>query len=412
MQRYRSSRGPRGRSLSIDTMRMEYRTMTRPSARTTLATALALALAATPALGIGFGKKKEPPPAFDASGSLEAQAPAFIAPNKAAGKNMQEVGKVAITSCNVMFAYQSNASAGTEGGLFSEAGGVTRAEASVSAEYTLHGMEEPAMQALAAEICAEAEAQVKAAGFDVVPAGVLAANEDYQGIHANAKPVPYEYKAGGKGTKSRYLVYAPPGQGVYDPRFIGVAAGLGAAMKAAKGTSPQFYEGRVMDTLQADAMNINLLVDFAAVESDGSKGGLGGLASKNSAKVDGEARLSVSGSVRIIPRAQQECWDRFGKRECMVDANKIPEFNTATPVISAEPFYKDFVNETSTGDKVGSAVSKGIAVLGAVGGVGGRSYSITRYGVYVEPEQYGAEVKKYAQGFIGMALESAKAAKQ
>lgn len=402
----------RGRSRPVDLIRMEYRTMTTPTARTTLAAALALALAATPALGLGLGKKKAEAPAFDANGSLASQASAFIAPNKAAGKNMKDVSKVAITSCNVMFAYESNASAGTQGGLFSEAGGVTRAEATVNAEYTLHGMDEPAMQALAAEICQEAEAQVKAAGFEVVPADVLAANEDYQGIHANAKPVPYEYKAGGKGTKSRYLVYAPPGQGVYDPRFIGVSAGLGSAMKAAKGTSPQLFEGRVMDTLQADAMNINLLVDFAAVESDGSKGGLGGLASKDSAKVDGDARLSVSGSVKIVPRAQQECWDRFGKRECMVDANKIPEFNTATPVISAEPFYKDFVNETSTGDKVGSAVSKGIAVLGAMGGVGGRSYSIKRYGVYVEPAQYSAEVKKYAQGFIGMALESAKAARQ
>jgi hypothetical protein len=391
---------------------MEHRTMTRPSVRPTLATAVALALAATPALGIGFGKKKEAPPVFDANGSLGSQASSFVTPNKAAGKYMKDVGKVAITSCNVMFAYQSNASAGTEGGLFSEAGGVTRAEATVNAEYTLHGMEEADMQALATEICQEAETQVKAAGFDVVPSDVLAANEDYQGIHANAKQVPYEYKAGGKGTNNRYLVYAPPGQGIYDPRFIGVAAGLGAAMKAAKGTSPQFYEGRVMDTLQADAMNINLLVDFAAVESDGSQGGLGGLASKDSAKVDGDARLSVSGSVRIVPRAQQECWDRFGKRECMVDANKIPEFNTATPVISADPFYKEFVNDTTTGDKVGSAVSKGIAVLGAMGGVGGRSYSIKRYGVYVEPAQYGAEVKKYAQGFIGMALESAKAAKQ
>ncbi|MBL8223727.1 MAG: hypothetical protein JNM50_00240 [Chromatiales bacterium] len=386
--------------------------MTSPSARTTVAAALALALAATPALGLSLGKKKAEAPAFDANGSLASQASAFIAPNKAAAKNMKDVNKVAITSCNVMFAYESNASAGTQGGLFSEAGGVTRAEATVSAEYTLHGMDEAAMQALAAEICEAAEAQVKAAGFEVVPADVLAANEDYQGIHANAKPVPYEYKAGGKGTKSRYLVYAPPGQGVYDPRFIGVSAGLGSAMKAAKGTSPQLFEGRVMDTLQADAMNINLLVDFAAVESDGSKGGLGGLASKDSAKVDGDARLSVSGSVKIVPRAQQECWDRFGKRECMVDANKIPEFNTATPVISADPFYKDFVNETSTGDKVGSAVSKGIAVLGAMGGVGGRSYSIKRYGVYVEPAQYSAEVKKYSQGFIGMALESAKAAKQ
>lgn len=376
--------------------------------RALLATAVASAFVFT----TGFGKKSEPPKPFDPSASIEGQASAFIAPNKAAGKNMPSVQKVAITSCNVMFAFKSNATAGTQGGLFSEAGGVTRAEANVSVEYNLHGMDDATMQQLATEICADAEQQVKAAGFDLVPTAELLNNEDYKGIHANAKPVPFEFKASGKSDRTRYMVYAPPGQGIYDPRFIGVAAGLGAALKQAKGTSPALFEGRVMDTFGADAMNINLLVDFAEVKGDGRKGALGGLASKDSAEVKSDARLSISGSIRIQPRAAQKCWERFGKRECMIDAGKIAEFNTAMPVVSAEPFYKDLVNETSTGDKVGSAVSKGLAVMSAMGGVSGRSFDITRYGVHVEPAQYGAEVKKYTHGFIGMALASAKSAQK
>lgn len=384
--------------------------MNFPHRRLLLATAVASAFVFT--TGFGFGKKEAPPPAYDPAASLDAQAASFIAPNKAAGKVMKDVGnKLAITSCNVMFAYKSNASAGTQGGLFSEAGGVTRAEANVSVEYNLHGMDDATMQALTEEICSGAEQQLKDAGYQVVPSAELANDENFKGIHANAKPAPYEYKAPGQGGSTRYMVYAPAGQGVYDPRFIGVAAGLGAALKAAKGTSPAFFEGRVMDTLGADAVNINLLVDFAEVAGDGHKGGLGGLASKDSAEVKNEARLSISGSMKIQPKALQKCWDRFGKRECMIDLAKIPQFDTANPVVSAGQFYKELVDETSTGDKVGGAVSKGIAVLGAMGGVGGRSFKITRYGVHVDPQQYGAEVKSHAQAFIGMAISSAKAAK-
>lgn len=379
--------------------------------RALLAAAVASAFVFT--TGFGFGKKEAPPATFDPAADVATQASSFIAPNKAAAKQADKVGnKVALTSCNVMFAFKSNASAGTEGGLFSTAGNTSRAEATVRVEYNLHGMDDATMQSLTEEICRDAEQQMKDAGYDVVPAAELAADENFKGIHANAKAAPYEFKAPGKGGATRYMVYAPAGQGVYDPRFIGTAAGLGSALKAAKGTSPQFFEGRVMDTFKADAVNINLLVDFAELAGDGHKGMLGGLASKDSAQVKNEARLSISGSVKIQPQSLQKCWDRFGKRECMIDAAKIPQFDTVMPVISSGPFYNDLVDETSTGDKVGSTVSKGLALVSAMGGVNSRSFKVTRYGVHVDPARYGDEVKKHANGFVGMALASARATKK
>lgn len=360
--------------------------------------------------GFGFGKKAEAPPAYNPGDSAESQASTFVARGKAASY-MADVRKIAITSCNVMFAFKSNGSAGTQGGLFSEAGGVTRAEAKVKVEYNLQGMDDSSMQGLTNEICAKAESQTRAAGFDVVPAADLAANEDFQGMHQNARPIPFEYKASGKGTSTRYVVYAPDGQGVFDPRFIGTSAGLGAAMKAAKGESPDLYEGRVMDTLGADAMHLNILVDFTGMQSDGQKAGLGGLASKDSASVDSEARLSIAGDMSIRLKAFQKCWERFGKHECMTDLAKVPGFATANPVISAAPFYTDLVNETTTGDKVANVATKGIAVMAALSGVkGGMSTNVTRYGVHVDPVQYGTEVKTYVAGFIDMILSSAKSA--
>jgi len=360
--------------------------------------------------GFGFGKKAEAPPAYDPAASAASQAASFVAPGKAA-KFMADVRKIAITSCNVMFAFKSNGSAGTQGGLFSEAGGVTRAEAKVKVEYNLQGMDDASMQSLTDEICTNAENQARAAGFELVPAADLAANEDFQGMHRNARPIPFEYKAAGRGTSTRYVVYAPAGQGVFDPRFIGTSAGLGAAMKAAKGESPDLYEGRVMDTLGADAMHLNILVDFTEMQSDGQKGALGGLASKDSASVDAEARLSIAGDMNIRLKAFQNCWERFGKHECMTDLAKVPSFSTAHPVVSAAPFYTDLVNETTTGDKVANVATKGVAVLAALSGVkGGMSTNVTRYGVHVDPVQYGAEVKTYVTGFVDMILSSAKSA--
>lgn len=360
--------------------------------------------------GFGFGKKAEAPRTYNPGESAESQASKFVVPGKAASY-MADVGKIAITSCNVMFAFKSNGSAGTQGGLFSEAGGVTRAEAVVKVEYKLYGMDDASMQDLTNEICAKAEDQTRASGFDVVPAADLATNEDFQGMHQNARPIPFEYKASGKGTSTRYVVYAPDGQGVLDPRFIGTSAGLGAAMKAAKGESPDLYEGRVMDALGADAMHINILVDFAGMQSDGQKGALGGLASKDSASVDAEARLSIAGDMSVRLKVFQKCWERFGKHECMTDLAKVPGFTTANPVVSAAPFYTELANETTTGDKVANVATKGVAVLAALSGVkGGMSTNVTRYGVHVDPLQYGTEVKTYVTGFIDMMLSSAKSA--
>lgn len=368
---------------------------------TALAAALTLA---------GCAGKTAPPPAFNPAQSAADQAATFIAPGKNAGKYMQDVKKVAITSCNVMFAYKSNASAGTSGGMFAEAGGTVRAEAKVLVEYNLHGMDDTSMKKLTEEICAAAEASTRSAGFDVIPAKTLAASANFQGMHKNARQVPFEYKAPGQGEKTRYMVYAPAGQGIFDPRFIGMAAGLGAAFKAAKGDNPFQYESKLMDELGADAMRINILVDFAEVTSDGHSNGM--LASKNTANVSGEARLSVSGDMSILLKSELNCSGKDARRQCYADMGKVPSFRTARPVVSADKFYKAMRNETTTGDKVGSAVTKGLAMLAMASGTrGGTSVDITRYGIDVDPAQYGGEVKKYAGGFVNMLMVSAKSAK-
>lgn len=380
--------------------------MAFPSRKTLIATTVATAFLFT----TGFGKKEAPPPAFDPAAAAASQTGAFIAQNKPADKGkMKDVGKVALTACSVMFAFKSNASASTSGGLFSEAGGVTRAEASVYVEYNLNGMDDARMQQLTNEICAEAEQRLAGAGFDVMPVAELAGNEHFKAMHANGKPSPHEYKMPGGSTK--YVVYAPTGQNLVDPRY----ATLGGAFAAAKGQTPEQHEGRLVNELgqKVTPVRLNLLVDFASLQSDGRKA-LGGLASKDSAEVKGDVRLSVSGELVLRPAGAYDCWKSLkGGRDCAINIHKeAPVFSTAVPVVSADKFYKEVVDQTTAGQKAASGLTKGLAIAAAMSGVkGGQSRDITVYGVNVDPAQYGAEVKKYALGFIDMAYARAQAAK-
>ncbi|MFN3587684.1 MAG: hypothetical protein ACK4UT_09290 [Moraxellaceae bacterium] len=365
-----------------------------PLRLTTVAAALTLTACAT---------TPPPPPAFNPASAADAQAATFIAPNKEAPKYMKKTGKLAVTSCNVMFAQVSSASASTGAGLFGSVG-VNRAEARVTQLYTLTGLNQAQMQSMTDSICSGAEDRLRKAGFEVIGSKELAANASFQGLGKAGKPSPYEYKVG----QSKYMVFAPTGQSVFDPRYIGMASGLGQAFKQATGESAAFYETRVMDELGADAVNINVMVDFAQLTSSGNAKAFQ-LANKDSASVKGEVKLSIAGDVSFKLKSEMDCWNRFGKRECMVKPGRSPVFATKIPVTADEKFYKAVVNATTTGDKLASGLTKGLAIMSAMGGVGGvSSTDITRYNVDVEPGQFGTVSRKYVDGFLDMAFLSAK----
>jgi hypothetical protein len=364
------------------------------------------AVASTLLFAACAGKKAAPPPPYDPATAAAAQAASFIEPSKNAGKHMAEAKKLAITSCNVMFAQTSSASASTGGGLFSEAGSQQRVEAKVSVFYTLVGLTDKDMQRMTNEICDASEAKLKKAGFDLVPKAVLAKNGGYIELQKSGRASPFEYKSGSGGAQSVYKVFAPSGGTVFDERYIGTASGLGQALKAAKGTSAAQHEARIMDELKADAVNINVLVDFAELASSGQGAAAGGLASRNTAEVKSEVGLSVSGQVRIKISEGMKCWERFGKRECGPDATKWPAFATKRPITTGDKFYKEVKEVTTTGDKVGSALVTGLAMLG-----GGSKLDITRYNVVVDAKTFDKFSRVNIDGFLDMAAVSAAGAK-
>ncbi len=346
-------------------------------------------------------------PVFDANASAQAQAAHFIADNGKT-KYMSGVKKVAVLGCNVLFAETSSASASTGEGIF----GYTpkdkaRVEAKTSVLYTMAGISDADMQRMTNSICADAENRLKTAGLDVTPTSELMKNEAFQQLLAAGKASPFNYKAPGKGSKTNYKIFAPNGYTVYDLRYLGSIGGLGQAFKAAGGNSAAQLETRVMKQLDVSAVTINIMIDFAKLESDGMHRA-GSLTNKDNATVKHGVSLGITGLVDIKPVKELKCWKRFGKDECMLNV-VAPTFNSKNAVTTNEQFYKAIVNTTTTADKATGMLTTGLATLSALGGVGGgSSVNITRYRVDVDAEQFEKLSRKSINGFMDMTFYAAK----
>ena len=94
----------------------------------------------------------EAPPRFDVAASLESQIDTFVYADKATRKRMKSVNTLALTGCNVLFATRTRASASTGSGMFGEVGNTVRSEAKISQIYTLEGLTDADMQAMAASV--------------------------------------------------------------------------------------------------------------------------------------------------------------------------------------------------------------------------------------------------------------------
>lgn len=358
----------------------------------------------------GCSSAPKAPPAYNPSASAAAQAATFISDNGQT-KALPTVKRVVMTGCNVLFAEASSASASTGGGMFSGVGSsysnTVRVEAKESVIYKLEGISDAQQQKMADSICADAENRLRNAGFEVVPKSELLANENFKALIASGKPSPFNYKAPGKGSTTTYNVFAPAGYTVYDPRYIGTLSNLGQAFKQAGGKSAAAYQAKLMQELKASAVNVNVLIDFAKLESDGHQRGI---LNKDTASVQHGVNLGITGQIIVLPLDLMKCYKGWGNTQnCMSPPGKEAVFSSKLPITITDQFYKSVVNATSTGDKVASGITKGIAVLGAMGGMGGLTgVSITRYAVNVEPNQFETAARKGVDGFLDMAFISAK----
>lgn len=338
-------------------------------------------------------------PTYDANASAATQAATFIGDQ--GSKKFKGVSKIALTACNIMFATSSSAHASTSAGLFGDVGN-NRVDAKVSTHFTMEGLDNATMQNITNKLCADAETKLAAAGYEVMTFDELKKLPRYQTLSQSGTASPYEIKQG----DSRYLVFTRPGDTVWDARYQTFGGGLKQGFKSVVGKDGEALDLLVGDELGIAIARLNIMVDFAEMSSDGdgSKGFLGGLASKNSANVSGEALLSVSGGLDVRFGSQISCYKNLaGNRGC-VDKGHT-SFVNKLPINSTEKFYTNISNVTTVKDKASTAVVNVLAMLSS----SGSTQSITRYRVDVTPEGYKAVQQKLADGLVEMAIERSKA---
>lgn len=348
------------------------------------------------------------PPTFNPADAAASQAATFIGASKQA-RYMTEVNKVALTGCNVMFADTSSASASTGAGLFGDpaSADTRRVDEKIIVVYSMVGLDDATMQQMTDDICADAEQRMVQAGLQVVPRDELAANENYRKLLEAGRKSPYEFKVG----QSAYKVFSATGTTIFDARYIGAGSNLKQAFKSVGGGSAEQLQARMMNDLGVDAVQMNMLVDFAQISSDGHTRAFQ-LSNKDSARVDGKVQLAISGDVKVQPHAALKCWKALGGRtDCMMKANRSPVFFTRQPVLAAETFYRDVRDATRTSDKVSAGLTKALATFSALGGISSSSTSVTRWEVDVEAAQFARISRQYMDGFMDMMFHSASQAR-
>lgn len=330
---------------------------------------------------------------FDRTAGVAGQADSYIQVN--GGNAMKQVGRVAVTSCNVLFAQTSEASASTSPGIFDTR---RRAEAQVAVTYSMEGLDDAQMRRMTEDFCAAAERDLAAAGYDVVPHAEVVAKPAYAKLAAAGKPTPAGFSAGA----SEYIVYARGGANVFDDRYQNVGGQLANAFKSAGGDSVLFHRGAIVEQVDATAVEVNLLVDFAAVAGNNTKGFLGKLGGSDTASVAHAVQLSASGDLTFFPRDALKCWERFGNHECNVSSRAT--YRSKRAIVVDEPFYREVRNDTTTGDVVTAGVTKALSIL-----AGTTSYSRSRFAVVIDPAQFQAAAAVATDSFVQMAAQRARA---
>lgn len=302
------------------------------------------------------------------------------------------IDRLAITSCNVLFGTETSADAETQRGFGDTS---QRMEARVYAKYSLLGMSPEALQTLAEQVCEDSRQSFAAAGYIVLPASEVSANPDFVRLHAKGKSVPYAYVHAG----SKYINHAPPGEQVIDPVYLNKVHGIGAAFGSMSTEGPLFIEGNLLKSLSASSAHINIMVDFAKPESSNAKGFLGKLSGSDTAKVDANLQLSVSGFVTLHPLSNIDC--NNGLCVGFSDASRVPRFATKAPLRSDTNPVLELKDLQTQGEKGGELAVNVLGGLMALAGQGGGSAKISHDGVVVDPAVYSAEVRRLAQRVVG-----------
>ena len=319
--------------------------------------------------------------------------------------NAASIGKLAVTSCNVLFGIETSANSETQAGFGEPSQG--RVDARVYSTYELLGVDAATMQAITESICADAEQQL-ATRFAVIPAAEVAANPTFRKMHAEGKPTPFQLDRG----DAKYAVYAPKGQSIVDLMYqnsmqstSGKLAMLGAIAKTISTGGSEADEGAMLKELGASGARIHVMVDFAKQKSNKVKGFLGKMTGNDTAKVDTALQLSISGFVRMTPNDKLK---DYGGGRVIMDGDQFVRFTTTKPLLADSSAVLAVRDIQSGGSKAGEIGANVLAGAMALSGISTSTTSIERNGVDVDPVRYAEDVRTLSQQLVGMAASLAR----
>lgn len=317
--------------------------------------------------------------------SLARPLPALTPPPTPPG------GRVFIFSCTVMFATKSSGSSETRPGFGEDR--ASRSEVSVLREFNISGQDSSAYQRMTDRICADAPAELAAAGYEVVSEGV---QDHYAYKRSLGSGQASPQRQGRSGTS--YLVFAPSGQPIMDEFVVG-ATGAAGLMWGYATTGKK---------LGANPVSLLYAVDFASIDEARTRRGAG----QNTASVKANLEVAVGLTVTNYDVSDARCsvgspfgeyrnMEFCGLRRSQLDrAYSLPdtaERRTKDPIVNVE--------ETTGAAAVGTAAfNAAMTVLRMGGGGGGGTINFKRFAVTVDPAKYETAAIEGARGLIAPAM--------
>ena len=304
------------------------------------------------------------------------------------------VKRVVLTSCNVLFGFESSADAKTQAGFGQPTAG--RVDSKVSTSYTLQGLTPVMQQDIATKACADAVKAFADAGLEVVTLEQLMATAQWKKLLGYGRATPFEWSRAG----SKYNLYTPENYKLMEindyASMSDIFSAIGNASAADGG--PTRVEAEMLKQLDASSARVNILVDFAKQSSSNTSGFFSRMAGSDTAKVSSKVQLSVSGHVAFYPLDMLKCWDTV----CYTsEAQKMPKFALKEPLLSSRAVILETKDIKTSGKKVDEGLANVFGALVAIAGKsGGSSYSSDVWGVVVDPAVYEIAVRENTRALV------------
>lgn len=257
-----------------------------------------------------------------------------------------------------------------------------KGSASISAFYTLNGVDKQALQAVTDRAYAQLQDSLKASGYNVLPRSTLDGVQGVEYLNGEGNLAHAQFISHQSGATSGYM-FTPTqlpvklgigsrvleeGKGSSDANSKGLFRGIGAGFAAGAAGRGQFVSTEVAQRVGATLLDVTYTVTFASFKGSGQGGGLLGKLSGGG----NAATLSSRVTPILVPGATQ-----IQVFRPKMGNNGMIEL--AAPLIAQGDAFSD-LRETTTGkDKAGAvagAVVSGLMALAT--GAGGMSIHQTK----------------------------------